>query len=766
MYPTLLWKFMTRSFLMASILLSFAATNTQAAPPNIVYILTDDLGYGDLGCYGANDIKTPNIDRLAMEGTSYTNFYVAAPVCTASRAALLTGCYPNRIGMAGALNHTSTVGINSSETLLSELAKSQGYATALYGKWHLGHHPQFNPLKHGFDDYWGTIYPNDNGPLHPTIKGVPPLPLYEGESVVAVDPDQSQFTKQITDRSIAFIEKNKAKPFFLYVSHIMPHVPIFPSAKFKGKSERGIYGDVVEELDWSVGEILAAIKKNGLEQNTIVIFTSDNGPFLSYGEHAGSSGPLRGGKLTTFEGGVRVPGIIRWPARVPKGRISEHLITTMDLFVSLTKFMGAKLPETRIDGEDLTPLILGEANAKERSTFLYYSGNELHAVRMGEWKLHLPHDYLEVLGEPGKGGKPSNFGKFTPESSVDNSGIRGIASRHGYKVEKTDIALYNLRKDRGEKTNVADKNPEQVQILLNLAIQAREELGDSLTKMDGKGKREPGDIRPKLPAGVKTIRNLEYCNNDGKRVILLDLYLPTIEAKKPLPVVMWIHGGGWSKGSKENCPLIWLAAEGYAVASIEYRLVPEATWPTQIDDCRVALRWLRTNAVKFNLDPERIAASGGSAGGHLAALLGTADAPKQENVSSRVQAVAEWYGPSDLLAMPNNQPAPDKTDADLAKTNGARMLGGIVKDRPEIAKQASAIFHVSKDDPPFLIIHGDKDPQVPLAQSEKLHAQLKETGVPSTLHIVKDGGHGGKGFDTPELRTLVLEFFKKNLAGK
>src|SRR5581483_8294275 len=243
------------------------------------------------------------------------------------------GCYPNRVGMGGALNHTSTVGLSRRETLLSELCKTQGYATAIYGKWHLGHQPPFLPTRRGFDEWLGIPYSNDNGPLHPVIRGIPPLPLYENETVVEHDPDQSQFTRRFTERAVRFIDQHKDRPFILYVPHVMPHVPIFASARFRGTSGRGLYGDVIQELDWSVGEILAALRRNGLDDKTVVIFASDNGPFLSYGEHAGSAGKLRGGKLTTFEGGVRVPGIVRWPGHVPAGRVCGELVTTMDLFV-------------------------------------------------------------------------------------------------------------------------------------------------------------------------------------------------------------------------------------------------------------------------------------------------------------------------------------------------------------------------------------------------------------------------------------------------
>src|SRR5262245_22411541 len=336
--------------------------------PNVVLILTDDQGYGDLSCYGATDIQTPNIDRLARDGLRFTSFYVSQPVCTASRASLLTGCYANRVSLTGALNHTSNVGINPRETLLSELCKSQGYATAIYGKWHLGHHPMFLPTRHGFDEFFGIPYPNDHGPLHPVVKGLPSLPLYENETVVARDPDQSQFTKQITERSVRFIDKHKNEPFFLYVAHVMPHVPIFASEKFRGTSRRGLYGDVVQELDWSVGEILAALHRNGLDDKTLVIFTSDNGPFLSYGEHAGSAGPFRGGKLTTFEGGVRMPGIVRWTGHVATGKVTDEMVSTMDLYVTIAKLAGAKLPDVKLDGIDIAPLLFGQTGAKGRET--------------------------------------------------------------------------------------------------------------------------------------------------------------------------------------------------------------------------------------------------------------------------------------------------------------------------------------------------------------------------------------------------------------
>lgn len=459
--------------------------------PNVVLILADDQGYGDVGCFGAADLKTPHLDRLAKEGTRFTNFYVAQPVCTASRAALLTGCYSNRVGMAGALNHTSTVGINPRETLLSELCQRQGYATAIYGKWHLGQQQAFLPTRNGFDEFFGIPYSNDNGPLHPVIRDIPPLPLYENETIVERDSDQAQFTRRLTERAVSFIEKNKRRPFFLYLPHIMPHVPIFASEDFRGTSDRGLYGDAIQELDWSVGQILAALAKYGLDDRTLVIYTSDNGPFLSYGEHAGSAGPLREGKLTTFEGGVREPCLMRWPGQIPSGRVCDEIVSTMDLCVTIADLVGAQLPDVKLDGRNVAPLLFGQPDAKGRDTFWYYSGDDLQAVRQGDWKLHLPHEYLTVAGEPGKGGKPSNYGKLQPVG-IEQSGIHGIATRHGYRVEKIGLSLYDLKHDPGETTNLADQHPDIVKRLQKVADEARADLGDALTHTPGKHVRPAG----------------------------------------------------------------------------------------------------------------------------------------------------------------------------------------------------------------------------------------------------------------------------------
>jgi len=724
-----------------------------AATPNVVLILADDLGYADLGCYGALGIRTPHLDRMASEGTRFTSFTVAQSVCTASRAALLTGCYPNRIGMAGALNHTSPSGIHPREQLLPHLLAARGYATAAYGKWHLGHHPPFWPTRRGFGDFFGTPYSNDNGPLHPTVRGMPPLPLYDGADVVEIDPDQSRFTRRLTERAVDFIGRHRDRPFFLYFPHVMPHVPIFASDGWRGRSAEGLYGDVVEELDWSVGEILAAIHAHGLDDRTLVVFTSDNGPFLSYGNHAGSARPLREGKLTTYEGGVRVPCIMRWPRTIPAGHVCDELATSLDLFTTTLRLAGAPMPSRPVDGIDLGPLVRGERGARGRETFWYYAGDELQAVRDGDWKLHLPHDFLTVPAVPGRDGKPANVGSMKP-ASMGESGIRGVASRHGYEVAHQPLALYDLGADPGESRDLAATHPDVVARLQKIADAARAELGDAIQGVKGRGVRAAGDVRPTLPSGVRRISDVEFSRPQlpVPMAMRLDLYLPEKPPPTPGPAVLWIHGGGWKHGSKEQCPLVWLAAEGIPVVSIEYRLSWQARWPAQIDDCRAAMDWLHREAARHAIDPRRIVVAGASAGGHLATLVGTA------GDVANAAGVINFYGPCNLLTMPPNVPGPDNGPEKIAATHGARLLGGPVHERPDLAREASGLFHVSADDPPFLLIHGDRDPLVPLEQSTTLDAALRDAGVASRLIVLPGAGHGGPPFDADDVRRSIREF--------
>jgi arylsulfatase A len=454
-------------------------------PPNVVIVFTDDQGYGDVGCFGARGFATPNLDRLAREGRRFTNFHVAQPVCSASRTALLTGCYANRVGIHGALGPKDVHGISDREVTLAQLLKTKGYATGMAGKWHLGHYKPFLPTHHGFDEYLGLPYSNDMWARRPGVKpgSYPPLPLIEGDRVVdpdVDDDDQSRLTAMYTDRAVSFIERHKGGPFFFYLAHSMPHVPLHAGAGFRGKSQQGAYGDVIQEIDASVGRVLQALDDNGVTRDTLVIFTTDNGPWLVYGDHAGSAGPLREGKGTCWEGGVRVPCLMRWPGRVPAGTVCDAMLMTIDLFPTVARLAGAALPSHPIDGLDVWPILAGEPGATNPhdAYFFYYERGQLQAVTSGDgrWKLQLPHAYATLAGKPGgRGGKPSKYERKT--------------------IDRPE--LYDLADDVGETRDVAADNPEVVRKLLAAAESARAELGDSLTKREGRGVREPGRVAEK-----------------------------------------------------------------------------------------------------------------------------------------------------------------------------------------------------------------------------------------------------------------------------
>lgn len=445
--------------------------------PNIVLIFTDDQGYQDIGVFGAKDIPTPHLDQMAREGVKLTSFYAAQAVCSASRAGLLTGCYPNRIGIHNAFMPDSKIGLNPSETTIAEMLRSRGYATGIFGKWHLGDHPDFLPTKHGFDEYFGIPYSNDMWPFHPQqgpVFNFGPLPLYENETIIDTLTNQSQLTTQITERSVDFINRNKDRPFFLYVPHPQPHVPLFVSDKFRGKSGRGLYGDVIMEIDWSVGQILNTLKSHNLDQNTVVIFTSDNGPWLSYGNHAGSAMPFREGKGTAWEGGHREPFIMRYPDGLKGGRIIDAAVMAIDILPTLAAITGSKLPEAVIDGKSVWELLKGDSNeSPQEAYYFYYRVNELHGVRYGKWKLYFPHNYRTMEGQqPGKDGLPGNY----------------------VHLDLNEIELYDLSEDLSETTNVAAEYPEVVEEMEQLADLMRKKLGDSLKDMEGTDNRPAGTI--------------------------------------------------------------------------------------------------------------------------------------------------------------------------------------------------------------------------------------------------------------------------------
>lgn len=467
---------------------SVAEAKEPVRNPNIILIFADDLGYGDLGCFGASQYQTPHLDQLAARGMKFTHFYVSQAVCSASRAALMTGCYANRVGISGALNPFAKTGLNPEEETIAEVLKQKDYRTIAIGKWHLGHHPEFLPTSQGFDEYLGIPYSNDMWSLtYDNVRATPEtnarkasfpeLPLLENTQKIdefRTIADQEKITTLYTEKAVRFIHDNQNTPFFLYLAHSMPHVPLAVSEKFKGKSNQGLYGDVLMEIDWSVGEIVAALGQCGLTENTLVIFTSDNGPWLNFGSHAGSAGGLRQGKGTSFEGGQRVPCIMAFPGTISAGAVCSNIASTIDLLPTFAALAGAPLPSRKIDGISILPLLTGNFSANPRNEFYYYyRQNSLEAVRKGDWKLVFPH--------PGR-----NYEGFAP-------GQNGL----GGKVDDQfnfEGGLYDLRRDPGERYNVQAFYPEIVAELEEVARQAREDLGDDLTGNPGKNRRKPGNI--------------------------------------------------------------------------------------------------------------------------------------------------------------------------------------------------------------------------------------------------------------------------------
>jgi len=472
--------------------LSQAATPASQTP-NIVVIFIDDMGYADIGPFGETRFRTPHLNRMAGEGRRFTDFVVSSAVCSASRAALMTGCYHRRVGISGALGPKSDIGLSPDETTLAEVCRSQGYATAVFGKWHLGHHPKFLPTNQGFDVYQGIPYSNDMWPLHPNAAAIrerdpkapipwPALPMLRSTAPGEVKilnndmqpEDQAEMTRQFTELAVDFIRSHADQPFFVYLPHPMVHVPLYASQEFYGKSGAGLFADVVMEIDWSVGEILSAIEAAGIAENTLVVFTSDNGPWLSYGSHSGRATPLREGKGTMFEGGYRVPTLMWWKGKIPAGTTCDKLCSTIDLLPTVAKLIDAPLPQRKIDGHDIRPLMFDEPGAESphEAFYCYYAGGELQAVRNDRFKLVFKHKYRSLNGHPG--------------------GSQGLPVP--YQMLETEQSLFDLDHDISETKDVSRLFPDQVQQLQAAAERARQELGDKLNGREGESIRPAGKL--------------------------------------------------------------------------------------------------------------------------------------------------------------------------------------------------------------------------------------------------------------------------------
>lgn len=463
-------KFFGIAIALSCFLTFVSPSHSAETKPNFIFILVDDLGYGDIGSFGSAENRTPNLDRMAREGMKLTSFY-AAPVCTPSRAQILTGCYAKRVSLPRVLGPVAPIGLSSNEHCIAELLKQQGYATIAIGKWHVGDQPDYLPTRHGFDQYFGLPYSNDMdgqaaNRAKPRGERHPPLPLVQNEQVIeTVTPDgQNRLTERYTDLAVKFIRDHKSSPFFLYLPHTAVHKPLHPGDRFRGKSPYGIYHDWVEEVDWSVGQVLDTLRELGLADNTLVFFSSDNGPWMRQTVKDGNAGPLRGAKGSTYEGGVREPTLAWWPGHVPAGSVSDAITANFDLLPTFVHLAGGTVPKDNpIDGSDISTLLLGHTHDSPNQTHYYFEANTLQAVRSGPWKLAITPQNECIVDQP----PVTRRGEiFTPK-------------------------LYNLQADIGERTNVAAFHPEIVQRLQALVAKMDADLG--ITKL-GPGVRPPGRV--------------------------------------------------------------------------------------------------------------------------------------------------------------------------------------------------------------------------------------------------------------------------------
>lgn len=698
-------------------------------PPNLVFIFVDDQGYYDLGCYGATEVNTPRIDAMAKEGTRFTDYYAAAPICSPSRAGLLTGCYPRRVG-----NHIwvhradSQSGIHPDELTLAELFKDNGYATACIGKWHLGFHEPFLPRNQGFDYYFGLLHNLD--PVEIVyFEDEGGVPLMRNDEVVKRPADPAELTKLYTDEAIGFIEKNKERPFFLYLPHTMLHNPLGVSEEFKGSSNWGEYGDAIQELDHNVGRIFDTLKRLDIDDNTIVIYASDNGR----GPGRTPEQKIRGRKLSTYEGGIRVPAIAWGPGLGLQSDVeSSAVVRAMDWYPTLATFAGIKIPEGRvIDGRDISPLLKGETKIVPPPG-MNKSLNASVPLRRrweppGEWApLINRNEYNDAFFYHGSQGA-----------------LAAVRWRNWKLYLNPSLELYDLTEDLGESQPV--RNGEILRKLRGMAILFQEEMRLD-ARPAGKVSAPRADGKTQIP--IEIVDNLEqkldvtYARY-GDRTLELDLFRPKGEWGN-LPAIVCIHGGGWQKGSKINHRNVAqaLAARGFVTASIDYRLSSEAQFPAQIQDCKAAVRFLRAHASEFGIDPGKIGVIGHSAGGHLAALLATSnDVPELEGeggnseYNSTIQAVVPMGGQTDLLS----QRTRDISSAEDRGEIWRKFLGGSLDDNPQNYRLASPLHHLDKNDPPCWLITGEMDD--PSTRADILRQKMDHFSIPNGLTVIQDAPH-------------------------
>lgn len=727
--------------------------NAVESKPNIIFIFVDDQGYYDLSCYGATEVQTPRIDAMAAQGTRFTDYYAAAPICSPSRAGLLTGCYPRRVG-----NHVwvhradSRTGIHPDELTIAELFKDNGYATACIGKWHLGFAEPLLPRNQGFDHYFGLLHNLDPVEIvYFEDKGG--VPLMRNDEVVKRPADPSELTRLYTDEAIDFIKKNKDDPFFLYLPHTMLHNPLGVSEEFTGKSQWGEYGDAIAELDHNVGRIFDSIKQQCIDENTIVVYASDNGR----GPGRAPDQKIRGRKLSTYEGGIRVPAIAWGPGvGLQFGKESSAVVRAMDWYPTLATFAGIKVPEGHvIDGRDISPLLKGESSFVPAAG-LKKSLNATVPLRRrwepaGEWKSIVKRaEYNDAFFYHGSQGA-----------------LAAVRWRNWKLSLNPSLQLYDLANDPGESKLV--RNKEIIRKLRGMAVIFQEEM-----QLDA---RPAGQATAPARADGKTVIPQAILNQlderldvtyarYGDRTLEMDIYRPQ-EAWGQLPAIVCIHGGGWAKGSKINHRKVAqaLAAKGFVTASISYRLSGEATFPVHIHDCKAAVRFLRSNATELGIDAQHIGAIGHSAGGHLAALLATSAGVAElegdggnADFSSAIQAVVPMGGQTDFLSERNREISSSERGVIWRQ-----FLGGSQDDVPETYRLASPLAHLDKSDPPVWLITGANDS--PSTRAESLRQKMDDFGISNGLTVIKDAPHPFtvKQVWFDEMLDAAVPFFKRTL---
>lgn len=736
------------------VLVPLAATSLRAAPdrPNVVFILIDDQGYYDLGCYGATEVRTPHIDALAAEGTRFTDYYAAAPICSPSRAGLLTGCYPRRVG-----NHIwvhradSRSGIHPDELTLAELFSGAGYATACIGKWHLGFHEPFLPHNQGFDHYFGLLHNLD--PVEVVyFEKAGGVPLIRNGTVVRRPADPAELTRRYTDEAIAFIEQHQDEPFFVYLPHTMLHNPLGVSEKFRGSSQFGEYGDAIQELDHHVGRLMDALRRLKLDANTIVVYASDNGR----GPGRTPTQRIRGRKLSTYEGGIRVPAIAWGPGLgLQSGVVSKQVIRAMDWYPTLATFASISVPEGRvIDGRDISPLLKGETR-NVPPPGLKKSLNAALPLRRrwdppGEWaEIIKRHEYNDAFFYHGSHGA-----------------LAAVRWRNWKLRLNPSLELYDLAADPGE-TKPA-RNRDISRKLRGMAILFQEEMrldarraGRVATRSDGRT-----SISPETLAGLNVRKDVTYARY-GDRRLQMDIYRPK-RAWGPLPAIICIHGGGWAKGHRRSHEKIAqaLAARGYVAATISYRLSGEAPFPAAIHDCKAAVRFLRSRAGEFGIEAEKIGAIGLSAGGHLTALLATSSGVGElegtgghAEHSSAIQAAVPMGAQTDLLSPRTREVSGHPERGKIWR----QFLGGSQQQSPDNYRLASPLEHLSADSPPCWFVTGGQDD--PSTRAAEFRTQMDKLGIRSGLTVIDLAPHAFLGrqvwFD--EMVDTVDRFFSETL---